>query len=75
MLVLSRGPGEEIIIGGNIIVTIVSVRGDRVRVGIKAPNDVTVDRLEVHARKGLKETYNQEATEERLREQLGSRPG
>lgn len=51
MLVLSRRPGEEIIIGGNIRVTVVSVKGDRVRIGIAAPNDVPVDRSEVHKRR------------------------
>ena len=51
MLVLSRRPGEEIIIDGNIRVTVVSVKGDRVRIGIAAPGDVTVDRAEVHERR------------------------
>jgi carbon storage regulator len=51
MLVLSRRPGEEIIINGNIRVTVVSVKGDRVRVGIDAPTDVPVDRAEIHARR------------------------
>ncbi len=51
MLVLSRRPGEEIIINGNIKVTVVSVKGDRVRIGVEAPEDVTVDRAEVHARR------------------------
>ena len=51
MLVLSRRPGEEIIINGNIRVTLVSVKGDRARIGIDAPGDVTVDRAEVHKRR------------------------
>ena len=51
MLVLSRRPGEEIIINNNIRVTVVSVKGDRVRIGIDAPPDITVDRAEVHARR------------------------
>ena len=51
MLVLSRRPGEEIIINGNIRVTIVSVKGDRVRIGVDAPADVPVDRAEVHNRR------------------------
>ncbi len=51
MLVLSRRPGEEIIIDGNIRVTVVSVKGDRVRIGIAAPGDVPVDRAEVHNRR------------------------
>jgi carbon storage regulator len=51
MLVLSRRVGEEIIINDSIRVTIVAVKGDRVRIGIEAPRDVTVDRAEVHARR------------------------
>lgn len=51
MLVLSRRPGEEIIINGNIRVTVVSVKGDRVRVGIDAPESIPVDRAEIHARR------------------------
>jgi len=51
MLVLSRRPGEEIIIDGNIRVTVVSVKGDRIRIGIAAPDNVTVDRAEVHMRR------------------------
>jgi carbon storage regulator len=51
MLVLSRRIGEEIIINGNIRVTVVASKGDRVRLGIVAPRDVTVDRSEVHDRR------------------------
>lgn len=51
MLVLSRRPGEEIVIDNNIRVTIVSVKGDRVRIGVTAPEEVQVDRAEVHQRR------------------------
>ena len=51
MLVLSRRVGEEIVIDDNIRVTVVAVHGDRVRLGIVAPRDVTVDRSEVHERR------------------------
>ena len=47
MLVLSRGEGQVITIGDNIRITIVEVRGDKVRVGIDAPRDVQVMRAEV----------------------------
>jgi carbon storage regulator len=53
MLVLTRRPGEEIVIGGNIRVTVVSVHGDRIRIGIDAPPSVVVDRQEVHERRKL----------------------
>jgi carbon storage regulator len=51
MLVLLRRRGEEIVIDKNIRVTVVSVKGDRVRVGIAAPPSVRVDRKEVHDRR------------------------
>jgi carbon storage regulator len=51
MLVLSRRINEEIIIAGGIRVTVVSVKGDRVRIGVAAPPEVSVDRAEVHARR------------------------
>jgi carbon storage regulator len=48
MLVLSRQRDESIIIGDNIVVTIVDVRGDKVRLGIDAPREVSVHRREVY---------------------------
>jgi carbon storage regulator CsrA len=51
MLVLTRRPGEQIVIDGNIRLTVVSVKGDRVRIGIEAPPNVLVDREEIHARR------------------------
>ena len=47
MLVLSRMKGQVITIGDNIRITIVEVRGDKVRVGIDAPRDVQVLRAEL----------------------------
>lgn len=47
MLVLSRRPNESIMIGADIVVTILDVRGDQVRVGIDAPREVRVHREEV----------------------------
>ena len=48
MLVLSRQRDESIIIGDNIIVTIVDIRGEKVRLGIDAPTEIPVHRREVH---------------------------
>ena len=48
MLVLSRQKDQSIIIGDNIEVTIVDVRGDKVRLGITAPKDVPVHRREIY---------------------------
>lgn len=48
MLVLSRQKDESIMIGDNVEITIVDVRGDKVRLGISAPRDVTVHRKEIY---------------------------
>ena len=48
MLVLSRHRDESIIIGDNIVITVVDVRGDKVRLGIDAPTDIPVHRQEVY---------------------------
>ena len=48
MLVLSRRQDERIVIGDQIVITIVEIRGDKVRVGIEAPRDVPVHRREVY---------------------------
>ena len=48
MLVLSRQRDESIMIGDNIVVTIVDIRGDKVRLGINATSEVPVHRQEVY---------------------------
>jgi len=47
MLVLSRKKNEQIVIGDDVVITIVDVRGDKVRIGIEAPAHVPVHRHEV----------------------------
>lgn len=47
MLVLSRKKGESVVVGGNITIVVVDVRGDKARLGIEAPADVAVYRSEV----------------------------
>jgi carbon storage regulator len=51
MLVLSRRPGEEVVIDGTIRVTILAVHGKRVRIGVTAPRSLLVDRGEIHGRR------------------------
>lgn len=48
MLVLTRKPGEKVIIDGCITVTVVAVDGNKIRLGITAPPEVRIDREEVH---------------------------
>ena len=50
MLVLTRRLGEKLIIGGNVTVTILGVKGNQIRIGIDAPRDITVNREEIYQR-------------------------
>lgn len=51
MLILGRKVGETLNIGDNITVTVLSVKGNSVRLGVNAPKDVVVDREEIHERR------------------------
>jgi carbon storage regulator len=48
MLVLSRHRDESIIIGDDIRITVIDIRGDKVRLGIEAPKEISVHRQEVY---------------------------
>jgi carbon storage regulator len=47
VLVLTREVGQSIVIGNNVRITVVQVRGDQARIGIEAPREIPVHRLEV----------------------------
>jgi carbon storage regulator len=53
MLVLSRKQGEAIVIGDDVTVTVLEVRGDRVRLGFTAPGETPIHREEIHRRMEL----------------------
>ena len=63
MLVLSRQKDESIIIGDDIEITIVDVRGDKVRLGITAPKHISVHRREVY------EAIQREKNQQKQKEQ------
>jgi len=63
MLVLSRQKDESIMIGDNVEITIVDVRGDKVRLGITAPKEIPVHRMEVY------EAIQREKSEKKSKEE------
>lgn len=62
MLILTRTPAEQVHIGDDITVTVLSVRGNQVRLGFKAPKDITVHRSEI-AEKIIAELQAQQLTQ------------
>jgi len=48
MLVLARRPGESIIVGKDIVITVIEIKGGQVRIGIDAPRDIQVHREEIY---------------------------
>jgi carbon storage regulator len=47
MLILTRRPAEALVIGDNITITVLDIRGGRVRLGVNAPRDIIVNREEI----------------------------
>lgn len=48
MLVLTRRPGESIVVGQDIVITVIEIKGGQVRIGIDAPREVDVYREEIY---------------------------
>lgn len=75
MLVLTRKWGQSIIIGDDIVCTVLGVNGNQVRLGIKAPQELSVNREEIHQRilaekNGCNEGYQKQEIDEELIELL-----
>lgn len=62
MLILARKTNETIMIGDNIKITVVEIRGDKVRLGIVAPENVKVDRKEIRTQKEKKNGLERSAS-------------
>ena len=63
MLVLSRKKDEKIVIGDSITLMVIEIRGDKVRLGIDAPRDVTVHREEVYEAIKREQVQNDESVQ------------
>lgn len=50
MLILTRRVGESVVIGGDVTITVLGVKGNQTRLGVDAPRDITVHREEIHER-------------------------
>ncbi len=77
VLVLTRRSGESVMIGDNVVVTVVEVRGDVVRLGIEAPREVRVHREEVYRAVGEANAAASRVSDDdmtRLAAQIGSGP-
>lgn len=73
MLVLSRHRDESIVINDNIVITVVDIRGDKVRIGIEAPSSVPVHRREIYdaIRRGEKPNHKPVTLQKFIEEKRG----
>ena len=72
MLVLTRRPGESIVVGEDIVVTVIEIKGGQVRIGIDAPREVDVYREEIYEQvrqENLSAIANADAIREAVRNQ------
>ena len=64
MLILTRRVGETLMIGDEVTVTVLGVKGNQVRIGVNAPRDVTVHREEIYERIKQEQLAEQTADED-----------
>lgn len=70
MLVLSRNKDESIYIGDDIVITVVDIRGERIRIGIEAPANIPVHRREIYEQIQREKRERVETTGEKIEYQV-----
>ncbi len=63
MLILTRRVGESLMIGDEVTVTVLGVKGNQVRIGVQAPKNVIVDREEIRQRRDAEKPYSRVANQ------------
>ena len=77
MLVLTRRPGESIVVGQDIVVTVIEIKGGQVRIGIDAPREIDVYREEIYEQvrqENLSAVANADKIREAVRDQARRDP-
>ena len=59
MLILTRKTGESLLVGDDVDITVLSVRGSQVKLGVNAPKDIAVHRQEIYQK--IKDTESQQS--------------
>jgi len=75
MLILTRRVGETLVIGDNVTVTVLGVKGNQVRIGVNAPKDVAVHREEIYERIKREREEAQNPSETTEESQSAGSPG